>query len=63
MGVKCRLCDEVIINEMEARQLFEVGAHTGPQGFDPFRGMALLATPILVNGALHMLMCKRTKLN
>ena len=61
VGVKCRLCDEVILDEMTARQLLAHGARSGK---DPvFGAMAMLATPLLFWGGIHMLTCTRKKMN
>lgn len=65
VGVKCRLCDEIILDEATARELLAIGAWSAEdQKQDPVLGaMALLTLPLLVNGGLHMLACTRRKMN
>lgn len=65
VGVKCRLCDEVIIDEAEARELWAVGSLTAPKGTanSVMNGFAMMATPLLFNGGIHMLTCTRRKMN
>lgn len=61
VGVKCRLCDKVILDEPTARQLLEHGVRSGK---DPIMGaIALLSVPLAVWGAIHILTCTRKKLN
>lgn len=64
VGVKCRLCDEVIMDEMTARQCFGAGATIYRGDLPPVIGGAMfLAVPLLLWGGMHMLTCKRTKMN
>jgi hypothetical protein len=61
VGVKCRQCGEIIIDEMTARSLLSFGA--GPSGRDLIGAMAMLAVPLLLWGGMHMLVCRRHKMN
>lgn len=64
VGVKCRLCDEVIMDEAAMREYFAVGALVRPPGMHrAFAGLSFLTVPLLLNGGIHMLLCKRTKMN
>ncbi len=65
MGVKCRLCDEVIIDEAAAREFWAVGSLTAPKGTTRslMNGLAMVMTPIIIHGGIHMLMCTRRKMN
>lgn len=61
VGVKCRLCGEVIIDEMTARSLLSAGARYGKNPV--MDALALLTVPLLLWGGMHMLFCRRTKMN
>jgi len=65
VGVKCRFCGEVILDEATARQLLGAGAVVSRQsGTDPLlAALAVIAAPLLLWGGIHMLTCRRTKMN
>lgn len=64
LGVKCRLCDEVILDEKEANEILAVGMIARPANVHPvFTGLSLLSFYLLMNGGIHMVTCKAGKTN
>lgn len=52
------------MDEAAMREYFSVGALVRPPNMDPlFAGLSFLSIPLLLNGGIHMLLCKRTKMN
>jgi hypothetical protein len=65
MGIQCRLCGEVILDEETAHQILGAAATISEKaGTDPLMAaLAMLTAPLLVWGGIHVLVCKRTKMN
>lgn len=52
------------MDEAAMHEYFAAGILMRPLGGDPlFGGLSFLAIPLLLNGGIHMLTCKRTKMN